>query len=67
MTTELDDQKKEVDECFHSLLNALQTLIVLFTEVPLVPDRLLLPLDRALRHFPMDCSCNYSNLVNLPA
>jgi len=63
--TELDDsEKKEVDECFHSLLNTLQTLMVSFTEVPLVPDRVFLSLDRALRHFSMDCSRSNSNLVN---
>ena len=37
------------------------------TELPLVPDRILLPLYGALRHFSMDCSCSNSDLVNIVA
>jgi hypothetical protein len=36
-----------------------------FAGVPLVPNRVLLPLDCTLRRFPVDCPRGHSNLVRL--
>lgn len=66
---ELDDQSKHIstwDGVLHHFADHISILHD-FTELPLVPDRILLPLDGALRHFPMDCPCSNSNLVNFPA